>query len=128
MCPRRSLPQTSLAAPQWFGHNQVHADSLARRRFFVPPAGTPPGNAMINYLWVGLGGAIGSVARVWVAELVARYWGTWLPFGTILVNITGSFLIGFFATGVGPEGRWMASAYGRSFLMAGICGGYTTFS
>jgi CrcB protein len=83
---------------------------------------------MINYLWVGLGGAFGSVARVWMAELIARYCGSWLPFGTLLVNITGSFLIGFLATGVGPEGRWMASAYGRSFLMAGICGGYTTFS
>ena len=83
---------------------------------------------MINYLWVGLGGALGSVARVWMAELIARYCGSWLPFGTLLVNISGSFVIGFLATGVGPEGRWMASAYGRSFLMAGICGGYTTFS
>ena len=44
------------------------------------------------------------------------------------INVTGSIVIGWFATATGPEGRWMASSTFRQFFMLGICGGYTTFS
>jgi len=46
----------------------------------------------------------------------------------LVVNVTGSFVIGLFATLTGPEGRWLAPATFRQFFMIGICGGYTTFS
>jgi CrcB protein len=46
----------------------------------------------------------------------------------LVINVTGSFAIGCFATATGPEGRWMASSTFRQFFMLGICGGYTTFS
>lgn len=82
----------------------------------------------MTFLWIAGGGAIGSLARFYIAELLARLFGTGFPWGTVLVNITGSFLIGAFAGGGGPGGRWIDSAFVRQFLMAGVCGGYTTFS
>jgi len=83
---------------------------------------------MANYLLVGLGGAIGSMLRFWFSGLVGRHFGETFPWGTLLVNVSGSFLIGFFATLTGTEGRWLVGPQGRNFFMTGICGGYTTFS
>ena len=83
---------------------------------------------MLNYLWVALGGALGSVARFWFSGVIARQFGETFPLGTLLVNVTGSFAIGFFATLTGPDGRWLAAPSFRIFFMVGICGGYTTFS
>jgi CrcB protein len=83
---------------------------------------------MLNYVWIGIGGALGSMARFWASGFVARHFGETFPFGTLLVNITGSFVIGFFATLTGPDGRWLAPASFRAFFAIGICGGYTTFS
>ena len=83
---------------------------------------------MLNYFWIGLGGALGSMARFWFSGLVARQFGETFPLGTLLVNISGSFAIGFFATITDTEGRWLVSPAFRQFFMAGMCGGYTTFS
>src|SRR5215470_4628965 len=83
---------------------------------------------MLNYIMVGLGGAVGSVARYWFSGLVADRFGNAFPWGTLLVNVSGSFIIGFFATITGSDGRWLVGPYGRNFFMTGICGGYTTFS
>ena len=83
---------------------------------------------MANYLLVGLGGAIGSILRFWFSGLVGRHFGETFPWGTLLVNISGSFAIGFFATLTGQEGRWLVNPSGRQFFMIGVCGGYTTFS
>ena len=54
--------------------------------------------------------------------------GETFPWGTLIVNIVGSFIIGFFATLTGPDGRIFAGSMVRQFVMVGICGGYTTFS
>ena len=81
-----------------------------------------------TYLWIAAGGALGSMARFWLAALVAAITGPQFPWGTILINIVGSFVIGFFATFTGPAGRVIASFNARAFVMVGICGGYTTFS
>lgn len=79
-------------------------------------------------LWIALGGALGSVMRYWLAELVAALVDSPFPWATVITNITGSFIIGFYATLTGPEGRLLASPVQRQFVMVGICGGYTTFS
>ena len=79
-------------------------------------------------LWIALGGAIGSVMRFWLAELVGRFVESPFPWATVITNITGSFVIGFYATLTGPEGRLLATPVARQFVMVGICGGYTTFS
>jgi fluoride exporter len=83
---------------------------------------------MMMYVWIAVGGGLGSVARYWCSGTVARLIGETFPFGTLFVNIVGSFIIGFFATLTGPEGRVFAGATARQFVMTGILGGYTTFS
>jgi CrcB protein len=83
---------------------------------------------MQSYLWVAIGGALGSVARYWGSGVVARLIGETFPFGTLVINVTGSFVIGFFATLTGPDGRVFVGSTARQFVMIGLCGGYTTFS
>ena len=83
---------------------------------------------MLNYFFVALGGALGSVGRYWLSGLIANRFGSTFPWGTIIVNITGCFVIGFFNTLTSTEGRWLVSPATRTFFMIGICGGYTTFS
>jgi fluoride exporter len=83
---------------------------------------------MIAYLWIGLGGALGSMGRYWLNGVVTHRFSEGFPLGTLLVNVSGSFAIGVLAALSGPEGRWAATANFRSFFMIGICGGYTTFS
>jgi len=63
-----------------------------------------------------------------VSGLAAQHIGETLPFGTLVVNVTGSFVIGFFATLTAPDGRIFAGTDTRQFVMTGLCGGYTTFS
>ncbi|HKI68969.1 MAG TPA: fluoride efflux transporter CrcB [Verrucomicrobiae bacterium] len=80
------------------------------------------------YLWVALGGALGSAGRFWLSGLVASRFGETFPWGTLFVNVAGSFAIGFFGTLTSPEGRFLAPASLRTFFMVGFCGGFTTFS
>jgi CrcB protein len=84
--------------------------------------------ALITYLWIALGGALGSMARYGCSSLVARAVGETFPWGTLIINVVGSFVIGFFATLTGPDGRLLVAPDARQFVMVGICGGYTTFS
>jgi CrcB protein len=77
---------------------------------------------------VAVGGALGSLARFWLTELCIRWLGATFPWGTVLVNITGCFIIGFFTIIAGPDGRLPMPPVTRLFVMIGICGGYTTFS
>jgi CrcB protein len=80
------------------------------------------------YLWIGLGSALGGMLRYGLSEWVTTHAGRSFPFGTLLINVSGSFLIGLFAAWAQPSTGWWGSEHGRAFLMAGICGGYTTFS
>jgi fluoride exporter len=83
---------------------------------------------MGTYILVALGGAIGTTGRYFLSGVVARLIGETFPWGTLVINVTGSFIIGFFAALTGPDGRLYVSSTGRQFFMTGICGGYTTFS
>jgi len=83
---------------------------------------------MQTYLLIGLGGAVGSIARHWCNGLVAAVMGVAFPWGTILINVLGSIVIGFAAATMHDGGRFPASNDARLFVMVGICGGYTTFS
>lgn len=83
---------------------------------------------MVTYLWIALGSALGGVARFWCASTIDRVIGETFPWGTLIVNLTGSFVIGLFGTLSGPEGRWFVPTDARIFVMIGLCGGYTTFS
>ncbi|MCE0742886.1 fluoride efflux transporter CrcB [Acetobacter sicerae] len=76
---------------------------------------------------IALGGAAGTLLRYWVGLATAR-WSQSLPWGTILINVTGSFAIAFFAALTAGGGRLQVSDTARLVFMVGICGGYTTFS
>ena len=85
---------------------------------------------MLVYLWVALGGALGSVTRFWMNGLVSEKFGATFPWGTLAVNVTGSFIIGILGALTIPEGRMdtQSRQFATQFLMIGVCGGYTTFS
>jgi fluoride exporter len=75
---------------------------------------------------VALGGALGSVARYLVGIASGILFGMAFPWGTLIINVTGSFLIGTF---VGLFAlKWNLPQAAKIFLTVGICGGYTTFS
>lgn len=86
---------------------------------------------MMSYLWVGIGGAAGSMLRYWLGGLIAatRY-GAYFPLNTLVINVTGSFVIGVIGAMTSAESRfnlhWRSLAI--QLLMYGLCGGYTTFS
>ncbi len=80
------------------------------------------------YFWIAVGGALGSVFRYWCSGVAARLIGETFPWGTLVVNVVGSFVIGCFFTLTGPDGRLLVSPTARLFVMVGLCGGYTTFS
>lgn len=77
---------------------------------------------MGTYLYIAAGGALGSIGRYWMAGAIDGRFNAAFPYGTVAVNILGSFVIGLLA---GMDGL---SANARLFLMVGLCGGFTTFS
>lgn len=80
------------------------------------------------YLAVGLGAAIGSAVRVAISLGIEAALGPGFAWGTLTVNVMGSFLIGLYATLTEPDGRLLARPATRQFVLAGFCGGLTTFS
>ncbi len=80
------------------------------------------------FVAVAAGSALGGAARYVLSGVVARAFGETFPWGTLVVNVLGSFLIGFVATVTGPDGRLLVSPVLRQFWMPGIFGGFTTFS
>jgi CrcB protein len=83
---------------------------------------------LASYLGVAAGSAIGGLARYGCGLAMAALTGTAFPWGTILVNVVGSFVIGLFAALTEPGARFPAGLLTRQFVMVGLCGGYTTFS
>ncbi len=83
---------------------------------------------MQAYIWIAVGSALGGMARYWCTGAAARLFGETFPWGTLLINILGSFIIGFFVSLTGPEGRYVVDQNFRMFVTVGLCGGYTTFS
>ena len=83
---------------------------------------------MQAYLWIGLGGALGSMARHWSNGIIGALAGVGFPWGTLAINVLGSLVIGFAAAALSAEGRFPGGDTPRQFVMVGLCGGYTTFS
>jgi CrcB protein len=85
-------------------------------------------NGPVTWLAVALGGALGSLARFWLGALVATLTGPRFPWGTLLINVLGSFIIGLVGAWTLPPARVPMPPDMRIFLMVGVCGGFTTFS
>jgi CrcB protein len=81
---------------------------------------------VLAYLWISLGAVVGASARYFVSRFVARVVSASFPYGTLLINITGSFILGLFLVWSTeralPDPRW------RLLVAIGFCGSYTTFS
>jgi len=82
----------------------------------------------ITYLWIAVGGGIGSMSRYGVSRIFTFWFGETFPWGTLACNITGSLIIGMFAGLTGPDGRLLVAPDLRQMVLVGFCGGYTTFS
>jgi fluoride exporter len=81
------------------------------------------------YVWIALGGALGSVSRFWLNGIVSERFATF-PAGTMLINVLGSFIIGVFGALTSADGRMgsVSRAFVTQLVMIGLCGGFTTFS
>lgn len=79
-----------------------------------------------SFLLVGAGGAVGSMARYGIGYLVSKYVGHPFPFGTLLINLLGCFLIGLLFA-LADKNQWLQQG-GMLLLASGFCGGFTTFS
>lgn len=79
----------------------------------------------MQYVWIGLGGAIGSMLRFLVQTLIQGNYSGLFPLGTLAVNLIGSFVVGILG---GLFDSTPVPTHLRAFLMAGVLGGFTTFS
>lgn len=81
---------------------------------------------LLKYLMVGIGGFLGSILRFWVGSYIGSRMGTRFPYGTLVINITGSFLVGLAFALLTARTQW--SPNWRYLIPIGFIGGYTTFS
>ena len=80
----------------------------------------------MNYLIVSLGAALGGGLRYWVSNIVYKYLPATFPYGTLAVNVLGSFILGLLMFYFDP--KELLSSHVKIFLTVGFCGGFTTFS
>lgn|ERR1700690_2607304 len=96
-----------------------------RRRAFSSHEGKGH-DRLMKYLMVGIGGALGSVLRFWMGSYIGGRFGSRFPYGTFVINISGSFLIGLVIAIMAEKTQW--SDNWRYLIPIGFIGGYTTFS
>jgi fluoride exporter len=80
----------------------------------------------VAYLWISLGAIIGACARYFLSGYIARIFSPLFPYGTLIINITGSLVLGFFL--ILTSERMLVDPRWRLLLAVGFCGSYTTFS
>jgi fluoride exporter len=80
----------------------------------------------VNYFWISLGAIVGASARYFLSSFVARHCSTTFPYGTLIINITGSMILGFFL--IYSTERVLLDPRWRLLVAIGFCGSYTTFS
>lgn len=83
---------------------------------------------IFSYILVAIGSAIGGTVRYWLSAIISDSFGSLFPWATLIINVVGSIIIGFFSTLTGTDGRFLVPIEWRNFVMVGICGGFTTFS
>ena len=127
------FPETALRADDSY---RAIAVGVCLQRTDPPACGSPAARSELMEtmglnlklaLILAAGGALGTLARYGLSILLLPLSQT-LPWGTIFINIAGSFLIGAFGTLTLAHGRFPLSESARLFVMVGVCGGFTTFS
>ena len=84
------------------------------------------GTNLLNVIWISVGAVVGANARYFLSRWVARIFSANFPYGTLLINVTGSLLLGFFMAWTTE--RVLADPRWRLLVAIGFCGSYTTFS
>ena len=124
MAPAR-IPKAEFRRLSFFGSAQ--AAGIACPKFQrVSPYTRKEHNALIKYWMVGIGGFLGSVLRFWMGSLIGERFGARFPYGTFVINVTGSFLVGMVVTVLATKAHWNTNW--RYLIPIGFIGGYTTFS
>jgi fluoride exporter len=99
--------------------------AVNRPRGLITPT-QQAGDSIVNYLWIAIGAVAGASARYFLSGYIARAFSTSFPYGTLIVNVSGSLVLGFFLVLAGErillDPRW------RLMVAVGFCGSYTTFS
>jgi CrcB protein len=96
-------------------------------KWLITPTNLCRRNSIVNaYLWVSLGGVLGATIRYALSRYAAKILSPNFPYGTLLINVTGSLLLGWFM--IWTTERTLADPRWRLFLAIGFCGSYTTFS
>jgi CrcB protein len=113
---------------QWILPSRDRGKTARLRLTLMIPTNLIFGEIMTLYLWLAFGGALGTLARFGVSAVALQWFGTTFPWGTLIINVLGSFIMGFFATLTRGETRFAAGPTTRQFVMTGILGGFTTFS
>ena len=80
----------------------------------------------MNYLWIAFGAVAGAIARYALSAYIARAFSSAFPYGTLIVNVSGSLVLGFFLVLAGE--RMLLDPRWRMLVAIGFCGSYTTFS
>ncbi len=80
----------------------------------------------LNYLWIAVGAVVGASARYFLSGLIARNFSATFPYSSLLINVTGSLVLGFFL--VYSTDRVLLDPRWRLLVAVGFCGSYTTFS
>ena len=81
---------------------------------------------MLNFILISLGAIVGANLRFLISRDTARWLGPIFPYGTLFINIAGSFIVGFFM--IWTTERVLADPRWRLLVVVGFCGGFTTFS
>ncbi len=104
-----------------FAVNRLRADNSYRSLYKILRE-----DSIVNYLWIAVGAVVGASARYFLSGLVARNFAAAFPYGTLLINVTGSLVLGFFL--VYSTERVLLDPRWRLLVAIGFCGSYTTFS
>ena len=83
-------------------------------------------DSIVNYFWIAIGAVVGACARYFLSDLITRNFALAFPYSTLLINVTGSLVVGFFL--VYSTERVLLDPRWRLVLAIGFCGSYTTFS
>jgi fluoride exporter len=83
-------------------------------------------SAVFDFLSISLGAIVGANARYWLSRFAIREWGTAFPYGTLIINVLGSLVVGFFM--IWTTERVLVNPRWRLLVVVGFCGAFTTFS
>jgi fluoride exporter len=100
--------------------------AITAARLITPTRTDQENSVVLDFLAISLGAVVGANLRYWMSRYALRWLGPVFPFGTLIINVLGSFMVGFFV--IWTTERALVDPRWRLLVVVGFCGGYTTFS